>query len=188
VSDAAEEWIEVDDSPEALLELLEERGWGDGLPVVAPTAERVDRMLQTLDTDPDEAIAVLPPRNGAATGRAIAVNAVLAGCPPDVMPVLMAAARALASPELNLEGVQATTHPVAPSTTSASTPASGRSARAGAPTRPLVGLSASCSCTSVAPARAPGMPAHRDSPASTRSASPRTRPIRRGLHIPGRRA
>jgi hypothetical protein len=114
VSDDVEGWIEVDDSPEALLELFEGRGWGDGLPVVAPTAERVDRMLQTLDTDPDETVAVLPPRNGAATGRAIAVNAVLAGCPPEVMPVLMAAARALARPDVNLEGVQATTHPVAP--------------------------------------------------------------------------
>src|SRR5215471_14059367 len=85
VSDAVQEWVEDDDSPEALLELLEERGWGDGLPVVAPTAERVDRMMQMLDADPDEAVALLPPRNGAASGRAIAVNAVLAGCPPEVM-------------------------------------------------------------------------------------------------------
>ena len=114
MTDALQEWIEVDDSPEALLELLEERGWGDGLPVVAPTAERVDRMLQTLDADPDEPVAVLPPRNGAASGRAIAVNAVLAGCPPDVLPVLVTIVRALGHPELNLEGVQATTHPVAP--------------------------------------------------------------------------
>jgi hypothetical protein len=111
---AGDEWIEVEDSPEALLALMEARGWGDGLPVVAPTAERVDRMLQALAADPDEAIAVLPPRNGAATGRAIAVNAVLAGCSPEVMPVLVSAVRALAHPELNLEGVQATTHPVAP--------------------------------------------------------------------------
>src|SRR5918996_580237 len=111
---ADDEWIEVDDSPDALLALMEERGWGAGLPVVAPTAERVDRMLQSLAADPDEAIAVLPPRNGAATCRAIAVNAVLAGCPPGVMPVLVAAVPAPGGPELNLEGVQATTHPVAP--------------------------------------------------------------------------
>jgi hypothetical protein len=111
---ADDEWIEVDDSPDALLALMEERGWGDGLPVVAPTAERVDRMLSALAADPDEPVAVLPPRNGAATCRAIAVNAVLAGCPPGVMPVLVAAVRALGRPELNLEGVQATTHPVAP--------------------------------------------------------------------------
>ncbi|HMF03394.1 MAG TPA: hypothetical protein VKH17_01165 [Acidimicrobiia bacterium] len=114
MSDAGEDWIEVDDSPEALLDLLAERGWGDGLPVVAPTAARIDRMLKMVDAHPDEAIAVLPPRNGAATVRAIAVNAVLAGCPPEVMPVLVVAARALARPELNLDGVQATTHPVAP--------------------------------------------------------------------------
>jgi hypothetical protein len=114
MSDAGEDWIEVDDSPEALFDLLAERGWGDGLPVVAPTAERVDRMLKMVDANPDESVAVLPPRHAAATVRAIAVNAVLAGCPPEVMPVLVAAARALARPELNLEGVQATTHPVAP--------------------------------------------------------------------------
>ena len=109
-----DEWIEVDDSPEALLDLLTQRGWGDGLPVVAPTAERVDRMLEMLDADPDQTVAVLPPRHGAATGRAIAVNGVLAGCPPEIMPVLVAAVQALGRSELNLEGVQATTHPVAP--------------------------------------------------------------------------
>lgn len=112
---AGHEWFDVDDSPEALLALLEDRGWGDGLPVVPPTAERVDATLEASGGgDPDEVIAALPPRNGAATRRAIAVNAVLAGCPPEVMPVVVTAARALAKPELNLEGVQATTHPVAP--------------------------------------------------------------------------
>jgi hypothetical protein len=114
VNDTLQDWIEVEGSAEGLLELLQERGWGDGLPVVAPTAERVDRMLETLGADPDETVAVLPPRNGAATHRAIAVNAVLAGCPPEVFPVIVTAVRGLANPELNLEGVQATTHPVAP--------------------------------------------------------------------------
>jgi hypothetical protein len=111
---AVDEWIEVDDSSEALLDLLEERGWGDGLPVVPPTAERVERMLEAGGGDPDEIVAALPPRNGAATRRAIAVNAVLAGCPPTVLPVLVAATRAMGKPEMNLEGIQATTHPVAP--------------------------------------------------------------------------
>lgn len=111
---ALDEWIEVDDSPEALLGLLEQRNWGDGLPVVPPTAERVDRMLEAEGGDPDEVITALQPRNGAATRRAIAVNAVLAGCPLGVLPVLVTAVRALGHPELNLEGIQATTHPVAP--------------------------------------------------------------------------
>jgi hypothetical protein len=108
------EWLEVDDSPESLYDLLGERGWGDGLPVIAPTAERVDAMLGAVEGNPDEVLAVLPPRNGELDRRTLAVNAVMAGCPPAVMPVLVAVARALARPELNLSGVQATTHPVAP--------------------------------------------------------------------------
>ncbi|MDH3707682.1 MAG: hypothetical protein OES57_16570 [Acidimicrobiia bacterium] len=101
-----------DESPETLLAEFEARGWGDGLPLVAPTDERVEAMLA--GTDPDEVIAVLPPRSGRADRRAIATNAVLAGCTPAVFPVVVAAVRALAQPEVNLRGVNATTHPVAP--------------------------------------------------------------------------
>lgn len=103
-----------DDSPETLFAHFDERGWGDGLPLVAPTEARVAAMLAACGGDPDEVLAVLPPRFGRCTRRLVAVNAVLAGCPPEVMPVLVAAARALGAPELNLRGVNATTHPVAP--------------------------------------------------------------------------
>jgi hypothetical protein len=103
------------DDPEAVLELYASKGWGDGLPLVAPTRERVDAMLAALgDADPDEVLATLPPRFGEATRRVVAVNAVLAGCRPEYLPVLVSAVRALARPELNLRGVNATTHPVAP--------------------------------------------------------------------------
>jgi hypothetical protein len=102
-----------DESPESLAALLETRRWGDGLPVVAPTEARVDAMLQGID-DPDEVLAVIPPRDGIATPCTVAVNAVMAGCPQEVLPVLLAAVRALGHPEVNLRGVQATTHPVAP--------------------------------------------------------------------------
>jgi hypothetical protein len=106
------------DSPEALMQLFEDRGWGDGLPMVAPTKGRVDAMLAAGSgeepRDPDEVIATLEPRLGEATRRTIAINAVLAGCAPGVLPVLVSAVRALAHPELNLRGVNATTHPVAP--------------------------------------------------------------------------
>lgn len=106
----------ADASPEALLAAYEARGWGDGLPLVPPTPDRVERMLATSDSavDPDAVLAVLPPRGGMATRRTLAVNAVLAGCPPGLLPVLVTAVRALAAPELNLRGVNATTHPVAP--------------------------------------------------------------------------
>jgi len=110
----ASEMLElIDESPEALYALLEEFGWGDGLPVVAPTEDRVDSMLAAHPGSPDEVLAVLPPRSGACTARMAAVNAVMAGCPPAVFPVVTAAVRALGRPEFNLRGVQATTHPVA---------------------------------------------------------------------------
>ena len=106
------------ESPDELLDLFEAKGWGDGLPLIPPTKDRVDAMLVgesgTESLDPDEVIATLEPRLGEATRRTIAINAVLAGCRPGVLPVLVSAVRALASPELNLRGVNATTHPVAP--------------------------------------------------------------------------
>ena len=86
----------ADVSPEVLLELYASHGWGDGLPLVPPTPERVDAMLAETAGDPDEVLGVLPPRFGKATRRMVAINAVLAGCSPDVMPVLVTAARALA--------------------------------------------------------------------------------------------
>ena len=107
--------LELDgDDPVALMARYAEHGWGDGLPMVPPTEARVEAMLGPGDRDPDEVIAVLPPRSGVATRRMIAVNAVLAGCEPAHLPVLIAAVRAIARPEINLRGVNATTHPVAP--------------------------------------------------------------------------
>jgi len=104
----------AEDDPEALMQLYAARGWGDGLPLVAPTAARVDAMLAEATGDPDEVLAVLPPRFGELTRRIVAVNAVLAGCPTVVFPVVLTALRALAREEVNLRGVNATTHPVAP--------------------------------------------------------------------------
>ncbi len=93
---------------------LDRFGWGDGLPLVAPTEEKLAEALSHISADPEEVIAVLPPRHGVATVRAIAVNAVLAGCAPELLPVLIAAVRAMARREVNLTGVNATTHPTAP--------------------------------------------------------------------------
>ncbi len=102
----------ADDTPETLLAVFAARGWGDGLPLVPPTDARVAAMLGS--ADPDEVAGVIPPRFGLATRRALAVNAVLAGCVPAVFPVLVTAVRALCHPDVNLQGVQSTTHPVAP--------------------------------------------------------------------------
>ena len=89
------------------------RGWSDGLPVIPPTAERVEAMLAYSDRDRRETLGVLPPRRGEATVEAVAINAVLAGCEPRVLPVLVAAVRGIVRPEFNLSGINATTHPCA---------------------------------------------------------------------------
>jgi hypothetical protein len=98
---------------EAINNLYRERGWSDGLPIVPPTIERVDRMLQQTSRGRDEVVARLAPGFGAATVERIAINAILAGCDPAAMPVLMAATEAVADPCFNLQGIQTTTNPVA---------------------------------------------------------------------------
>jgi hypothetical protein len=106
--------IRVEDSPEAMARLFEERGWSDGLPIVPPTADRVEAMLAGTDLDPRHEVGVMPPRWGVATLEKLAVNAVMAGCRPDDLPVIVAAVEALLAEPFNLYGVQATTHPCAP--------------------------------------------------------------------------
>jgi hypothetical protein len=99
---------------EAATELCRERGWGDGLPIVPPTAHRVEKMLAYCDRPWDAPIAAIPPRNGAATPLRLAANAVMAGCRPEYFPLLMLAIEAMSEAPFNLYGIQATTHPVAP--------------------------------------------------------------------------
>ena len=104
--------VELPDDIAAVSREFAARGWSDGLPIVPPTEERVAAMLAGTSRDPLEVIGILPPRRGEATVHAIAVNAVMAGCEPEHMPVLIAAVRAVSHPEFNLSGVNATTHPV----------------------------------------------------------------------------
>jgi len=79
--------------------------WSDGLPVVAPTLERVECFLRYTDRKPDEEIAILPSANLRATPWNIAVNGVMAGCRPEHMPLLIAAVEALADPECRLASI-----------------------------------------------------------------------------------
>lgn len=90
------------------------RGWTDGLPVIPPTPERVSRMIEYVGLEADHVIAELPPARGVATVEKIAINAVMAGCRPDYLPVVIGAVEALAQPQLNLLGIATTTNPVAP--------------------------------------------------------------------------
>jgi hypothetical protein len=101
------------DDIDAINKLYRERCWSDGLPIVPPTRERVARMLACTPRKPDELIAKLAPGFGEATVERIAVNAVMAGCDPEYLPLLLAAASAVAEPQFNLQGVEATTNPAA---------------------------------------------------------------------------
>ena len=86
----------------------------DNLPVVPPTVERVERMLRATKLSPDEIIARIPPNYGEASVEKIAANAVMAGCQPEMMRVLIPLIRAVCDERFNLHGVQATTHFAAP--------------------------------------------------------------------------
>lgn len=105
--------VEAPDDLDAINRLYWERRWSDGLPVVPPTAERVDRMLRHTRRARHDVIARVAPGFGAATAERIAVNAVMAGCEPACLPLLIAATEAVANPGFNLQGIQATTNPVA---------------------------------------------------------------------------
>jgi hypothetical protein len=91
------------------LEEMFERGWTDGLPVIPPTAERVEAMLG--GRDGDESLGLVPPAMGEATLARVAACAVLAGCRPEYFPVVAAAARAVLDPAFNLHGQAVTTQP-----------------------------------------------------------------------------
>ena len=106
--------IEADDDFDAINALYLERGWGDGLPIVPPTAERVEQMLAYCDRPWNEPIAKIAPRYGEATPLRLAANAVMAGCRPEYFPLFMLAIEAMCEEPFNLYGMQATTHPCAP--------------------------------------------------------------------------
>ena len=109
----AAEAVDYPADPYELMMLLAERGLSDGLPVIPPTADRVEAMLQYTDREPLEILAVLAPKRGEATTQAIAICAVMAGCAPRYFPVVLAAVEALADERYVLTGINATTHPCA---------------------------------------------------------------------------
>lgn len=90
------------------------RGWTDGLPVVPPTESRVLAMLDGTSRPPDEVVAVAPPDLRPVTVEKVAVNAVMAGCRPEYLPVVLAAVEAACTDAFNAHGVLATTFSVGP--------------------------------------------------------------------------
>jgi len=84
----------------------------DGLPIIPPTRSRVDKFLKYSDLKPEEIIAILPPKRGKATMEKVAINAVMAGCLSNFMPVIQHAIKAVSQEKFNLPGINATTHPI----------------------------------------------------------------------------
>ena len=95
-------------------EFFLEKEWSDGFPMVTPTEERIARMLTGTDRDHDDVIGPIPPAMEVATVRSVAVHALMAGCRPEYLPVVIAATELMLRDEFNVNGVQGTMHGVAP--------------------------------------------------------------------------
>jgi hypothetical protein len=80
------------------IELCFTNGWTDGLPVIPPTADRIEAMLNAAGLDPQRQIAFIENRQVSITAEKVAINAVMAGCKAEYMPVVVAAVEALADP------------------------------------------------------------------------------------------
>ena len=99
---------EVEDPADAI-EFCFQRGWTDGLPVIPPTQDRVVRMLEAARLDPKQEIGFIAHRAVSITAEKVAINAVMAGCLPAYVPVVIAAVQAICEPEFNLHGSTAST-------------------------------------------------------------------------------
>jgi len=95
-------------------EFFLEKAWSDGLPVVTPTEARLARMLTGTSRDPDELIGKIPPMMEPATVRTVAIHALMAGCKPEYLPVVLGGLELILKDEFNMNGVQGTMNGAAP--------------------------------------------------------------------------
>jgi hypothetical protein len=95
-------------------DLFYNRGWTDGLPIVPPTKELVKEMLKGTDLPADKVVGIVDLMKGQATVEKIAANAVMAGCRPEYMPVLIAGVQAITETAFGLMGLSSTTNPDTP--------------------------------------------------------------------------
>lgn len=91
-----------------------QRGWSDGLPLFPPTPDLVAGLVAASGVTPGKSLGAVPPSDRHATIEAIAANAAMAGLMPQLMPVVVAAVRAVLAPQFNLQALTTTTHPVTP--------------------------------------------------------------------------
>ena len=106
--------VELPGTTEDAVEYCYQRGWTDGLPVVPPTEDRVLEFLASVGRLPSDIVGVEPVRGRVITTEKVAINAVMAGCRPEYMPVVIAAVEAMVQPEYNLHGSSASTMGSAP--------------------------------------------------------------------------
>ena len=95
--------------PAELIEAYYERGWTDGLPVTPPTEKAVAETLAAAGLHPDEVIATIPTRRAVVVAGKVAINAVMAGCRPEYLPVVVAALRGLCHPDFAYHGPASST-------------------------------------------------------------------------------
>ncbi|MFT6290545.1 MAG: hypothetical protein ACJAR2_001136 [Ilumatobacter sp.] len=101
-------------SAEDEMEMMFDRGWTDGLPVVPPTEERVMAMLEGTSREPGDIVATVPPDLVEINVEKVAIAAVMAGCKPEYMPWVLTAVEAACTEAFNMHGLLATTMPVTP--------------------------------------------------------------------------
>ena len=93
-----------DQDPVELIEMYFRKGWTDGLPVMPPSAKSVNAALAAVNLQADEVVGEIPARNLKLSADKIAINAVLAGCLPDYMPVVLAAVKGICHPDFSYHG------------------------------------------------------------------------------------
>lgn len=87
-----------------LIEHYYRRGWTDGLPVIPPSETSIEAMLSQMGLGGDDVVGEIPARNVTITADKVAINAVLAGCLPEYMPVVTAAVRGICHPDFGYHG------------------------------------------------------------------------------------
>jgi hypothetical protein len=106
--------VSLEDDLDAIVDYFHSRGYTDGLPIVPPTEPRVRAMLAGTRRRPEESLGRIQPTDHEATVEKVAINAVMAGCRPEYMPVLVAAIEVMTQPEWLLGSMQSTTNPLTP--------------------------------------------------------------------------
>ncbi len=106
--------LQLQGSGREINEHFHEQGWTDGLPIIPPTEELVLEMLEACPLSGSHILGRIPPRDSSVTVEKVAINAVMAGCKPDYMPVVLAAVGAVLQPQFNVGSVSTTTGGAAP--------------------------------------------------------------------------